>query len=163
MRALLPLILVSTFSALAMEIVVSDKKRTELSAAVFTGTITNVQHLPLVRTNSPPDSAPGAVGFYPLGGRVQDLGVWRAEVVVESVTKQDVPLGTVAVVYYPQRPVGLDGRPTLGGRVCPGYPVIETNMHATFWCHRVTIEGLTNVLYVSMPSWVKKQMPTTGR
>ena len=148
MRIALSFILLGALTALGLEIIVSDKKRTEMSASVFTGTVTNVQHLPLVGSNS---VAGG------LGPGIYDRGLWRAEIVVESVTKQDVPIGKVAVVYYEQRPVSLDGRASFAGRVCPGYPAIETNLHATFWCHRVTMDDLTNVLYVSMPSWIKSQ------
>jgi hypothetical protein len=147
MRIALSIILLATGTAFAMEIIVSDAKRTEMSAAVFSGIVTNAQHLPLLKTN-----AVGGLGN-PFGTNTYDRGLWRADVVIGSVTKQDVPLGTVAVVYYEQRPIP----PSLSMRICPGYPVIETNMHATFWCHRVTIDGLTNVLFVSMPSWVKSK------
>ncbi len=151
MRIALTFTLLATCTALALEIIVSDivseAKRTEMSAAVFSGTVTNVQHLPLRKTNAVPNVTPGTAAFF-VGGRVQDRGLWRAEVVVDSITKQDAPLGKVAVVYYNQKPIGVFER-------CPDYPKIETNMSATFWCQRATIGGYTNVLYISTPSWVE--------
>ena len=149
MRIVLSFILLSAITALSLEIIVSDEKRTEMSAAVFVGTVTNIQHLPLVRSNA----FPAGLNKIRLGPNVYDRGLWRADVVIDRLTKQDVPLGRVAVVYYEQRPMP----PSFGGRICPGYPVIETNMHATFWCERVTVDSLTNVLFVSWPSWVKNK------
>jgi hypothetical protein len=145
MRTVIFLGMLGAIAAGASEIRVTDERRTELSVAVFTGTVTNIEHLPLIKTNS--------AG---LGPRGQDLGWWRAEVVVESVAKQDRALGEVAVVYYPQQPIGLDGRATFAFR-SSGYPKVDVRMRATFWCHRLTIEGHTNVLCVSSPSWVKSQ------
>src|SRR5260221_14097801 len=89
MRIASSLVLWAGFSALAMEVGVTDERRTEMSAVVFTGTVTNVQRLPFVRTN-----IVSGLG----GSRVEDLGWWRAEVLVESVTKQDTELGKVAFV-----------------------------------------------------------------
>ena len=150
MRIALTFTLLTTCTALALEIIVSEvseAKRTEMSAAVFSGTVTNIQHLPLKKTNAVPNVTPGTAASF-VGGRVQDLGLWRAEVVVDSITKQDAPPGKVAVVYYNQKPIGVFER-------CPDYPKIETNMSATFWCQRATIGGHTNVLYISTPSWVE--------
>jgi len=152
MRSVIFSIVLGTIAAGASEIRVPDEKRTELSAVVFTGTVTNVEHLPLIRTNSAP-SAMVRQGTW-VGPRRQDLGWWRAEVMVESVAKQDRPLGEVAVVYYLQQPIGLDGRGTFATRMS-GYPKVEPKMRATFWCQRVTVDGHTNVLCVSSPSWVK--------
>src|SRR5881398_330984 len=48
MRIALTFTLLTTCTALALEIIVSEvseAKRTEMSAAVFSGTVTNVQHL----------------------------------------------------------------------------------------------------------------------
>ena len=97
MRISLPFILLATCSALGYEIIVSNAKRTEMSAAVFSGTVTNIHHLPLVVASAVP------------GGPECDRGWWRAEVVVETISKQDVPLGMVAVVYYPQQRHGEGG------------------------------------------------------
>lgn len=144
MRIALSIILLATGTALSMEIIVSEARRTEMSAAVFSGIVTNVQHLPLRTTNA----VPRGILF---GRDGSDRGLWRADVVIGSVIKQDVPLGTVAAVYYEQRP----DPPSFSMRVCPGYPVVETNMHATFWCYRMTNDVLTNVLSVSTPSSVK--------
>jgi len=154
MRVAATFILLSLVSALGLEIIVSDSRRTELSASVFSGTVTNIQHLPLLKTNVVPANAPGFPGYSPVSS-LQDRGLWRAEIVVESISKQDMPLGKSAFVYYEQKPLSPIGGLSFAGRVCPGYPTIGTNMSATLWCQRVTIEGFTNVLYVSMASWVK--------
>jgi hypothetical protein len=143
MRSVILFVALGTFTAGASEIGVTDEKRTELSAAVFTGTVTKVEHLLLIKTNS--------AG---LGPRHQDLGWWRAEVVVDSVTKQDRALGETAVVYYRQQPIG--GRAAFATSTA-GYPKVEAKTRATFWCLRLTIEGHTNVLCVPSPSWVKSQ------
>jgi hypothetical protein len=145
MRTVIVLGILGAITAGASEIKVTDERRTELSTVVFAGSVTNVEHLPLIKTNST-DLAPGR----------EDLGWWRAQVVVESVAKQDQELGQVAVVYYPQQPIGLDGRSTFAGRTS-GYPKVEPKMRATFWCRRLTIDGHTNVLCVSSPSWVKSR------
>ena len=150
MRTALSFVLLAISTALAWEANFSDERRTEMSAAVFAGTVTNVQRLPLVRTNT--IIVHGGVGPGPdFGSRFNDRGLWSAEVLVDSITKQDLPLGKVALVYYEQSPI-----PSFVAG-CPGYPAIKTNMHATFWCHRVTIEGHTNVLYVSTASWLKSK------
>ena len=161
MRIALCWILLGTLTVFALEIIFTDKQRTEMSAAVFTGTVTNIQHVPLVevrtstkalgdgtrvvwadqlervvRESEVVERRINATNNHPccLIGRTSDRGVWRAEVLVESVAKQDVALGQVATVYYEQKPGMFNGVASFGGRACPGYPVIETNMHATFWC-----------------------------
>lgn len=131
----------------AIEVRVTDERRTELSAIVFTGTVTNIEHLPLVKTN-----------FVGTVARLQDLGWWRADVAVKSVAKQDHEIGAVTAVYFPQQPIALDKWGVgIGGRVCPDYPTVVSNMTATFWCHRFSIEGYKNILCVSSPSWIRSQ------
>jgi hypothetical protein len=147
MRTVIFLGILGAITVGASEMRVPDEKRTEMSAVVFTGTVTNVEHLPLIRTNSAPSG---------IGPRRHDLGWWKVEVLVESVAKQDRTLGEVAVVYYLQQPIGLDGWATFEGRTS-GYPKVEPKMRATFWCERVTVEGHTNVLCVLSPSWVRSK------
>lgn len=133
-------------AAVGDEVIVSDAKRTERSAVVFTGTVTNIKHLPLLVTNT----VLTAEGKF---SSTHDRGLWRAEVLVSSVTKQDSPLEKVAHVFFEQRPLP----PPFGGRVSVGYPKKEPQMRATFWCWRLTEGVLTDVLYISMPSSVKPE------
>ena len=121
LRTTIVLGVLGAITAGAIEVRVSDERRTDLSAVVLTGTVTNIEHLPLVKTN--------ITSIVP---RNQDLGWLAGSVAVKSVPKQDRKIGTVTAVYFPQQPIALDQWGAgFGGRICPDYPQVVSNMTAT--------------------------------
>ena len=77
--------------------------------------------------------------------------LWKAEVKIESVSKQESPLGKTATVYYEQPYRGLrpEGPNLVMGfdRGCPSYAKISKGQRARFYCV-TSEEGTNRVLFV---------------
>ena len=136
MRRSLLIILLSAWSALAMEMWLSDEERFRQSDAVFTGTVTSTN---LLR-------------------ELQSGALCSAQIRVESVQRSYPVLETNTVIYYEQTCSVQDERGfRMHGRICPGYPDIRVGQRMKLWCIRQTVEGYTNVLFVPSSAWAKTQ------
>ena len=118
------------------------------SAALFVGRVKSVELVRVRMENLEKRGRWTAVVFDEL---------WKAEVKIESVLKQESPLGKTATVYYGHR---YDGpRPDspdllfgFGGG-CPGYPKISKGQRARFYCV-ISEEGTNRVLFIPEGGWV---------
>jgi hypothetical protein len=115
----------------------------ERSAVVVTGTVLSMEQ---VRVNEREFSS---TSRDPWRTMLLDE-IWRAEITVEAIAKQDEPLPKKIFIYYEQ-----PYRGPLGGtfRACPPYPRLYEGERAQFFCLRRK-EGGTNVLFVPEGGWV---------
>ena len=130
MRIALLTLLFSVLTLLAA----ATRPSAEHSAAVLTGTVLSAQKVTVVSY-----------------GRSKSE-IWRAEVRVQQITKQDTNLAERVFLYYEQDHVGEDG--THYEQVCPGRPNIAVGDRKTFYCIRGDAGEAKRVLFIPQEGWV---------
>jgi hypothetical protein len=78
--------------------------------------------------------------------------IWRAEVKVERIVKQDTNLTERVFLYYGHDHIAEDG--TLHMQACPGYPEIPLGISRLFYCIRSDAGDTKRVLFVPERGWV---------
>jgi hypothetical protein len=119
------------------------------SAAVFEGRVKSVELVRVRMENLGKRGRWTTVTFDEL---------WKAEVKIESISKQESPLGKTATIYYEQRyrgPLPDTADCLMGfGRGCPSYANISEGQRGRFYC--VFSEERTNrVLFIPEGGWVE--------
>jgi hypothetical protein len=98
-----------------------------------------------------------------IGDEVWKEELWRAEVEVLEVIKEDQPVGKRVFLYYhkhhqwERKLNGLTFRSS--GRVCPAYPNVSVGITKTFYCLRGPTEEEGGILVIPEDRW----MEDTGR
>ena len=128
-----PLLLLLTVTSVLAD---SGGPSVEESAAVLTGTVLSVQKV-AAETNK--------------------LEIWRAEVRVERITKQDTNLTERVFLYYEQNHFGEDG--IIYMRMCPAVPQIVVGDTKMFYCIRWNAGDAKRVLFIPEGSWVTTPGP----
>lgn len=123
--------------AFALEMLMTDEQKNEVSAAILTGCVVSTEFV-----------------------RELEFGaLWRTLFKVETVHKTDRMLFTNTVIYFEQMYSGPIGTNGIGshGRACPPYPEVRPSQKAKLWCTRGTIGGRTNVLFIPSRQWIKSE------
>jgi len=118
----------------ASVLAISTPPRIERSAAVFTGRVLSTQKIK-VQTD-----------------KFGKWEIWRAEVRIHSITKQDTNLAENVFVYYEQDHFGEDGTHYI--EACPGRPDIVDGATNRFFCIRRDAGDVKGTLFIPERSWV---------
>jgi hypothetical protein len=129
MRMVILILLLSVFTLLAA----ATRPSVDRSAAVLVGKVLSTQKVTVV-TNGP-----------------SKCEIWRAEVKVERIVKQDTNLTERVFLYYGHNHIAEDGVHYMEG--CPGYPEMSPGTSRLFYCIRADAGDIKRVLFVPQRGW----------
>ena len=81
--------------------------------------------------------------------------IWRAEIIVQRIIKEDTKLPERVFLYYEKDHVGEDSMRY--GQACPGQPRIVVGDAKLFYCIRTDAGRVKSVLFIPERGWVTTQ------